>query len=153
MLQGADATHFKIEDYTVTFVYTDGDGDSILIDSPSGLLIAMEEAESKLKVIANVKKIVPVAKQNSANKISAKAPANKNGVDKTDYVVVVNKNHPFIHGSQVCAGCNDHPIIGKRWYGVREDGSDLNLCEKCNDTYTGDEKLEAVEHGRLHHVV
>lgn len=147
MLQGAHVAHFNIEDYAVTFVYIDGDGDNILIDSASGLLIAMEESKGKLKVIANVKKIVPVAKQDSTNKITAQAPANNNGADKTDFVVVVNKNHPFIHGSQVCTGCHDHPIIGKRWHGVREDGSDINLCEKCNDMYSGGEKLEAVEHG------
>jgi hypothetical protein len=111
----------------------------------------MEEAESKLRLIANVKKIVSVANQETAptvpaKQFAAKAPGATQGASAPSDGAIINKNLPFIYGASTCTSCFSHPVIGERFFG-EIDGVFLSLCEKCHEDYTGSVELDPVEFG------
>jgi len=105
----------RLKDYKITYLYTDEDGDNILVDSEAGLRTAFQEAHGKLKLMAIVKKI--------------------------GELTAADSNALFIHGRHTCTGCSKNPILGKRFH----NGKDMNLCETCHEEYTGDVKLKKVE--------
>jgi len=149
----AAADTIELEDYSVTYVYTDSDGDDMLLDTEEGLAAAMEEAAEhggKLKLIANVKHLRAKVVVNENNKKSLVETESTQGgaiqkkfkTSENGFVIVANSNNnkktvglqqPFIHGHHQCAGCGsgNKPIIGLRFVSQEEDGSELSWCETC----------------------
>jgi Zinc finger, ZZ type len=56
-------------------------------------------------------------------------------------------DRPFIHGRHTCDGCLTTPIIGKRFHSVTQ--KDFDLCEKCNNNYTGRDQFEEAQLGKF----